>query len=96
MALDQYWEDEGSGEIVTSLGFQEYTAIEPALAVLEMKTGISIGMYSDSTLSPDHARILSRELSSKERLWRFEPIKQFDQMLCRAVRENRWIRLVGD
>lgn len=84
----------GSGDELT-LDENVFAIIQPALLVLEQKTGVRIDQYTDLKLYPDHSKILLDDLVLRGNV-ELEGIKQLVSVLQSAIQSDKIIELIGD
>ena len=92
MGLDFQNENE-----IAHLDDKDFNTLYPAFNILNKKTGIIIDEYSDSLLSPDHAKILLDSIQNNiEQGLLSANTSQLLKLFQQAIQTNAWIKIIGD
>jgi len=80
-----------------SLSSKDFNILYPVFNILNKKTGIIIDEYSDSLLSPDHAKILLDSIQNNiEQGLLSANTSQLLKLFQQAIQTNAWIKIIGD
>lgn len=95
MSLEFGWliNENGSESIV--LEDSSVEKLSHAFDELKSKTGLKIDWYGDTRISPGHARLLC-EYICEQNLLKSKDLDRLYRVLEKAVKESRWILVVGD
>jgi hypothetical protein len=94
MGLDFAWLDDRSGRSDLSLSYEDWSRIRNELLFLKQKTGVWLDPYSNTRLSPDHARLLRDALQARTE--KSEGVQELILKLDDAVKQSRWMLIIGD
>lgn len=95
MSIDFTWLDKQNGSETVTLTDVGFNKIERALNELRGKTGLYIDPYSDTRVSPDHAKLLWTLIISDCSEMTGE-LEGLGEMLRKSFEESRWILVLGD